>query len=193
MKDTLLEFKEKKSLVELVRIFDDDDHSQDGFIIDVSDKYCLFQQFEVFQNLGYRIFRIEDICSCTSDDVNEFRHMLLEREGIINQVKYEHKMNINSMTDIMKSFQKEYFLFTIECETLESESEEVIYDDIYFCCVGEIENDTVWINYFNSLGEWDDEWDGIKMDAITCIQFDSLYLNSYNNYMREKFEKSQEE
>ncbi len=130
-----------------------------------------------FQPDGYMFLRTRDITFARSGESERFSEMILEKEGILSQLKEPSKIDLQNWGTVFKSLQALGRNIIIECEGIEE-------GEFYIGKIVEVNNKSVSLLYFNGVGEWDVEPTDILYEEITRVSFDNRYINIMSKYLK---------
>jgi hypothetical protein len=154
--------------------------------IDVEPIYCipllLGQKLLLVQNIidfqldGYMIIRIKDISSVRSDESERFSEYIFKEEGMLNQIKVPTLINLENWKSSLQTIQTLRNNIIIECEK---------ENEFYIGKITKINSKSVFIFYFNGIGEWDQKPTEIFFKDITSVSFAGRYINIISKYIKE--------
>jgi len=150
-----------------------------GFVHGKSDTLLIMQQFHDFYYEGYAIIRLSDIVGFRSKKYERFFEQMLEKEGLLCQVKSDYSLPLNSIKETLSFFITTDILLIVECESSGNAED----DEFYIGKPIDIENSSLWFREFNGLGKWEQTEVEISINDITKIQFETPYIQIFSKYV----------
>jgi hypothetical protein len=151
-----------------------------GFVLGLGRSLVLLQQFHDFYNEGYTAIRLRDITSIRSGKSERFWGRMLRKEGILDSVGIPYKVPLTSIGALLRYFVSTRQNIIVQCESRESEDE----DGFHIGRVLSAGADSVKFHYFSATGRWDARSYEIPISAITKVEFDTPYVNTFSKYVR---------
>ena len=158
-----------------VRRDDIDGNSIQGYVLAVSDQLVALQHISDFRLEGLMILRLDDLTEVECSAASRFHNELLVREGLVQAVPFGKPFDLESWPAIIGQLSREFSLVILECEALHEPA----------FAIGRIHGlsaDTVDLEYFDGVGEWEEEMVEIEVADISCCQVDTNYLNVYRRH-----------
>lgn len=153
----------------------------EGFVFSYSDDFVFMSDLSDFNYDGFVVLRKADIVEIRCTDSEKYFENILRKENILRQVrlqKREYPFRLASMEKMFKNLRD--MKIPVIVENLYDEEEEFLIGPIK-----KVESDTVYLKYFNTIGEFDKELLGVDFDKITFFSFDSPYANLFYKYADE--------
>jgi hypothetical protein len=150
-----------------------------GFVVGMSKKLLLLHDFFDFTPIGYTAIRLADICSCRSGKYERKCEQMLEVEGILDRVGINYEVDLSSTHSLLESLQRRGQNIIVECE-YEDDSDR---DAFFIGQITELEKRFVRFRHFDETGNWEDGEYRIPFYAITQIEFDTVYVNTFSKYL----------
>lgn len=173
----LLSALERKQYLSILVDSDEEDELIQGVPVAVSEDFLVLQEISDFYFFGYQIVRIENISELKRDATDAFVEHIMRQEGIIDQVQLKHPIVLDDWKSIFQSLLPTGLAVTIQCDTFT--------DSAYFIGpVKKVDEDAVWIHYFDPEGVLSDAWEDVVFDEIVRVGFDEPYANMYSKHLR---------
>jgi hypothetical protein len=169
----------KRTKVVIERVFAGEPR-HNGFVLGVSDTLVLVQQFHDFYCEGYTAIRLADVESVRSGEHERLWERMMTGEGIMETVGIQDPPSIADMSQLLASLAERGRNISVECESLEDPDE----DDFLIGRITDLDVGKVVLRDFDALGNWGAELEEIALDAITKVQFDTPYINTFSKYLR---------
>lgn len=153
----------------------------EGFVFSYSDDFVFMSDLSDFNYDGFVVLRKADIVEIRCTDSEKYFENILRKENILRQVrlqKREYPFRLASMEKMFKNLRD--MKIPVIVENLYDEEEEFLIGPIK-----KVESDTVYLKYFNTIGEFDKELLAVDFDKITFFSFDSPYANLFYKYADE--------
>ena len=176
--DKLQEYQGALKIVRIERPFPGN-YYINGFIHYTTESLMLMHQFHDFYCEGFTIVKTSDIKDFRSSEYERFLEKVMNGEGLLEQIKYDHSVPLDDIKSSLSHFMNNQQNIIIECESRKNADD----DEFYIGRVSEIDGETVWFMGFNALGQWEKDEISIKLDTITQIQFDTPYINILTRYV----------
>ena len=146
-----------------------------GFPVQYDSQFVLVEYEYDFQMDGYKIIRTKDITELRQGTIEEFVENIFAKEGIPHHIDTCIVNIIGGFQEFFSQFQKKDSTVIIECEACE-ENKFLIGKII------KIGEEYVDIICFDALGKWDESEIRVEYQDITCITFESRYINIMSRY-----------
>jgi hypothetical protein len=127
---------------------------------------------------GFVIVRKTDVAEIKRSDNEKFFNRILKDEKIIRNIrlrKREIGFRVGEMEEMFAQLRKKNFPVIVEC-LYGSE------DSFQIGPIVQVKENKMKMDYFNSLGEFDEQPVSIKYKDITFVRIDSPYANLFYKY-----------
>jgi hypothetical protein len=149
-----------------------------GYIVDYTDDFVLFQETNDFDVDGYAIIPIKTISKIIYSNSDKYFDKILHLEGITDTIEKKHKIDLTSWATIFKSIKKSGFNVIVENEDPENTTFDI-------GPITKITKSSVYVRYFNAVGILNEQATKINWNFITIVKFDDKYTNMFSKYLRE--------
>lgn len=150
-----------------------------GFVLGMSKKWVLLHDFFDFTPMGYTAIRIADISSCRSGKYERKWEQMLAAEGILDRVGINYEIDLDSTHSLLESLQRRGQNIVVECEC-EDDSDN---DAFFIGQITKLEKRFIRLRHFDATGNWEKGVYRIPFHAITKIEFDTPYVNTFSKYL----------
>lgn len=150
-----------------------------GFVLGMSKKWVLLLDFFDFTPMGYTAIRIADISSCRSGKYERKWEQMLAAEGILDQVGINYEIDLSSTHSLLESLQRRGQNLIVECEC-EVDSDR---DAFFIGKIIKLGKRFIRFRHFDAIGNWERDVYRIPFQAITKIEFDTPYVNTFSKYL----------
>ena len=157
------------------------DPAHSGFVLELGRDLVLLHQFHDFYPEGYTALRVADIKRVRSGEHERFWEAMFRGKDLMERVGIPYEVPLDDFRSLLAALDGRGQHVIIECEDRRTEE----YDEFYIGRIVALEDETVSIRYFDSMGRWDEEPCIIACGDITKIQFDTPYINTMSKYLRE--------
>ena len=151
-----------------------------GFVLGLGRDLVLLHQFHDFYPEGYTALRVADIKRVRSGEHERFWERMFRGEGLMGRVGIPYEVPLDDFRSLLTALHGRGQHVIIECEGRETEDD----DDFFIGRVVSLDDESVSVLYFDSLGTWDDEPSVIDYADITKVQFDTPYINTITKYLK---------
>jgi len=158
-----------------VRRDDIDDNGIQGYVLAMSDQLVALQHVYDFRLEGLMILRLADLTDVECSATSRFQNDLLVREGLAQAVPFDKRFDLGSWPEAIGQLAREFSLLIIECEALHEPA-------FAIGRVHGVSGEAVELDYFNGVGQWEDERVEIEFADISSCQVDTNYLNVYRRH-----------
>ncbi len=149
----------------------------DGVVIHLAKSLVVMHEFRDFVADGILVFPRKSVVSVRNGDFEVCENRILKRSGEIKSVKkIDWLKNIHSVKDLLSSLSKRNIWPAIE-ELKDGKSA------LYVGPITGIKKNSFMIYCYDAAGNWEDAYD-IDYRNVYRIEFNSKYLNYFNEYMR---------
>jgi hypothetical protein len=155
--------------------------THNGFVLGLGRDLVLLHQFHDFYAEGYTALRVADIKRVRSGEHERFWEEMLRGEGLMDRVGIPHDVPLDDFRSLLTTLHGRGQHVIIECEDPRTAD----YDDFFIGRIVALDDETLSIRCFDSMGRWDDEPCIIAYGDITKIQFDTPYINTLTKYLKE--------
>jgi len=156
------------------------DPTHNGFVLGVGHELVLLNPFHDFYFEGYTALRVADIKRVRSGKHERFFERMFRGEGLMEQVGLRYNVPLDNFRSLLTILHSRGQHVTIECESKERWED----DDFLIGWLVVLDDETVSLLHFDSLGAWYDEPKVIAYGDITQVQFDTPYSNTFVKYLR---------
>jgi hypothetical protein len=157
------------------------DPSHSGFVLGLGRDLVLLHQFHDFYPEGYTALRVNDIKRVRSGEHERFWDRMIRGEGLMKHVGIAYEVPLDDYESLLTALHERGQHVIVECENRNTAD----YDDFFIGRIVAMDNDSVSLLSFDSMGSWDDEPSNIAFSDITQIQFDTPYINTITKYVKE--------
>ena len=177
--DKIIKIKEGIKLCHQLQIVREniDENPIDCIPLICMNELLLIQYLYDFSFDGYKIIRMDDITSVRYSDIEEFGEFILKEEGLMKKVKKPDIKNISNWEAFLKEYKELNKTIIIECEALTEQN----------FCIGKIvdvNNDSIELLCFDSVGEWEQYTRKIIFEDITSVSFNDRYSLTISKYVK---------
>lgn len=168
-----------KDIVKIERELEGEDLSCSGFIIDYSSDFLLIQNEIDFQLDGFSIVPTYTVAKIRCNKTDKFHKSILKKERIFEKdYGLTFTVELIDWKTIFKSLKTNNKIVSIEDEA---------NDETYYIIghIVRVNQKTVSIQYFDSMGQLDGESTKVRYEDITMLNFDNRYINTYSKYLKE--------
>ncbi len=150
----------------------------EGVVFSYTDDFVFMCDLCDFNYDGLVVLRKSDITKVRHSEHEEFFENILKSENIIRKIRLQKRENpfrVNTMKRMLEQLQELKLPVIFEC----------LYGSEATFQIGPIQRidiDKIYIKYFNSKGEFDNELLEIDFNEITFLRFDSPYANMFYKY-----------
>ncbi len=155
-----------------------DELSMYCFPIAMSEKLLLVLNVYDFNIDGYKIIRLEDISEVFCEDAEEFNEMIIRKEGILDNFSPEI-LDIENLKKVFNYFLKTKKNIIVQCEGYNESL-------FYVGSVSKVGKGDISLKTFDGVGIIDEKEAVIPLSKITCVSYDSRYVNIISKYIKEK-------
>ena len=180
VRDRLAKRVSQPKKVHLTRGFPGDP-IHNGFVLGLGNDLVLLHQFHDFYPEGYTVLRIADIKRVRSGEHERFWDRMIKGEGLMEQVGIAYEVPLDDFQSLLTALHGREQHVVVECEDRKTAE----YDDFFIGRVVALDDDSVSLLTFDSLGSWNTEPSIIAFSDITQIQFDTPYIRSITKYLKE--------
>lgn len=147
------------------------------FPVAMSEKLVLLANVYDFNIDGYKIIRTQDITEVFCEDAEDFNEMIIRKEGILDNFAPK-PLDVSGIKTVLNHFLKNSQNIIIQCEG---------YDEslFYVGVLKAVNKNDIELKTFDGCGVWDKEITRIPYKKITCISYESRYLNILSKYLSE--------
>jgi hypothetical protein len=177
-RDRLAKLVGKPKNVHLTRAYPGEP-THNGFVLGLD--LVLLHQFHDFSPEGYTALRVADINRVRSGEHERFSEMMFRGEGIMARVGIAHEVPLDDFRSLLTALSERCQHVIVECEGRTNAK----YDDFFIGRIVDLDNETVSVLHFDSLGTWNDVPSIIAFNDITKIEFDTPYVNTIIKYLQE--------
>jgi len=156
-----------------------DDHDIHGYVLDVSKKLVALQYVYDFNLDGLRLVRRKDITEVRRTKADAFHQKLLAAEGLERLVPFGVKFDLENWRSIIQQLEA-------SCPVLIFEDERRSDPQFEIGRVVNVADSQVKVLGFSAIARWAKKPTTIPYAALTCIQANNNYINTY----RRHFEKN---
>ena len=150
-----------------------------GYLLRMSETLLLLHQFHDFYPEGYAALLRSDVRKARSGQDERFWHCMLAGEGIFRRVGISYEVPLDDFPGLLRYLRDQGRLVTVDCESVDSPAE----DASYFGRIIALDESSVTLKEFSVRGRWWEEPSVVPFSAITKVQFDTPYLNTYARYL----------
>jgi hypothetical protein len=101
-------------------------------------------------------------------------------EGLMERVGIRYEVALDDCRSLLTTFHRRGQHVIIECESRETADD----DDFFIGRVVAIDDESVSVLQFDSMGAWYDEPSVIAYGDITQVQFDTPFINTTTKYLK---------
>jgi hypothetical protein len=152
--------------------------NHNGFVLGLGRDLVLLHQFHDFYAEGYTALRVADIKRVRSGEHERFWERMFRGEGLMERIGIFYDVPIDDFRSLLTALHGRGQPVIIECEDRNTAD----YDDFFIGRIVALDDRSVSIRHFDSLGGWEDEPSIIAYSDITKIQFDTPYINTIIKY-----------
>jgi len=153
-----------------------DGDAYDGVVIHLAKSFVVVREFRDFVADGILVFPKKSVASIRNGDFEVCENQILRRSGEIKSVKrIAWLKNIDTTKDLLSALSKRKIWPAIE-ELKDGESA------LFVGPITAIEKKSFTIYCYDAAGNWKDAYD-IDYGSVFRIEFNSKYLNYFNDYM----------
>jgi hypothetical protein len=150
-----------------------------GFVLGLGRDLVLLHQFHDFYPEGYTALRVADVKRVRSGEQERFWEVMLRGEGLMGRVGIPYEVPLDDFRSLLAALDGRGQHVVIECEDRRTPE----YDEFHIGRMVALDDDSISIRCFDSMGRWDDEPRIIAYGHITRIQFDTPYINTMIRYV----------
>ncbi len=153
----------------------------EGFVFSYTDHFVFMSDLSDFNYDGFVVLRKKDIIDVRCTESEKYFENILRQENILRNIrlqKREYPFRLNTMEKMFKSLME--MKIPVIIEKLYDEDEEFLIGP-----VKKVSDDSVYLKYFNTVGEFDKDLVKVNFDTITSFSFDSPYANLFFKYADE--------
>lgn len=169
--------------LEFVKVYITDNEEQilthfEGVIFNQNEDFIYMCDLSDFNYDGFVIVRKTDVAEIKRSDNEKFFNRILKEEKIIRNIrlrKREIGFRVGEMEEMFAQLRKKNFPVIVEC-LYGSE------DSFQIGPIVQVKENKMKMDYFNSLGEFDEQPVSIKYKDITFVRIDSPYANLFYKY-----------
>jgi hypothetical protein len=154
--------------------------THNGFVLGLGLNLVLLHQFHDFSPEGYTALRVADIKRVRSGEHERFSEMMLRGEGIMDRVGISYEVPLEDFRSLLTFLHERRQHVIVECEDRRNAE----YDDFTIGRIVNLDDVTVSVLHFDSLGTWNDVPSIIAFTDVTKIQFDTPYINTITKYLK---------
>jgi hypothetical protein len=151
-----------------------------GFILGLGRELVLLHLFHDFYPEGYSALRVADIEEVRSGENERYWEAMFRGEGLMDQVGIPYEVPLDDVRTLLAALHERGQHVIIECEDRSTAE----YDEFYIGRLVALDDETVSIRTFDSMGEWDEGPRIITYGDITRVQFDTPYINTMTKYLK---------
>lgn len=174
---------ENKNCVKITRIVGKKTTvTSNGYIVDYSDDFILFQEAGDFRVSQYNISPLNQVQKIRFSKNDQYYNQIMIWEGEVEKAGINYKVDLSNWQAIFKSLKSCGLNIIVECED----------PAIGSFTIGPIIKATkkmVYIQNFDISGFLDEEPTSIDFESITKVQFDDRYINVFSKYLRHRKSK----
>ena len=150
----------------------------EGVVFSYTDDFVFMCDLCDFNYDGLVVLRKSDITKVRHSEHEEFFEKILKSENIIRNIRLQKRENpfrVNTMKRMLEQLEELKLPVIFECLYGAEETFQI-------GPIQRIDIDKIYIKYFNSKGEFDNELLEIDFNEITYLRFDSPYANMFYKY-----------
>lgn len=178
--DQLKEYFNENSYVRITRGKKNDfERISTGYIVDLSQDFILLKEVDEFSIIGYNIIPIKTIRKLRYNDNDKYSDFIYKSEFSETElISKDFEINISSFEDVFKDLKRLDKTIISECEK---------FKHGYFAIgnLNKVENNAVFINYFDAQGRLDEKSVEHKFKWVTKITFDDNYSKVFSKYIKQ--------
>jgi hypothetical protein len=129
-----------------------------------------------FRTDGYRIYRLSDISEIRSDEHERFFERLLAAEGI--ELVPQNLPDVDS-SDWVAAIASPY----LATRLLAVEAEYLPEPEYWVGRLEQIDAESISLLCVSSIGEWESDPLEIEIGDVSCVHFDTRYLDVYSRHL----------
>lgn len=154
------------------------DPIHNGFVLGIGRDLVLLHQFHGFYPEGYTALRVADIKRVRSGEHERFWEAMLRGEGLMGRVGIRYEVPLDDFRSLLGALHGRGQHVIIECESREMADD----DEFLIGQVVALDDESVSIRHFDSMGAWYEEASVSAYGDITQVQFDTPYINTITMY-----------
>jgi hypothetical protein len=178
MKGELAKYVGRPTMVTITRIFPGESQHR-GFVLGLSDKLVLIQQWHDFYAEGYAVLRVRDIEAVESGPKEDYNTRVVALEGMMAKTGIPYDVPLDGFKSVLQVAKKRNLVVIVECESRECGS-----DDWYH--IGKVVGlnpASLSLLFFDAIGTWDWKPTVIPFTEMTKVQIDTPYANTMAKYL----------
>jgi hypothetical protein len=157
------------------------DPTHNGFVLGLGRDLVLLHQFHDFYPEGYTALRVADIKRVRSGAHERSWETMFRGEGLLDRVGIPYEVPLDDYRSLLAALHGGGQHVIIECEDRRTPED----DDFFIGPVVTLDDESVLIQHFDSMGGWYDGPSVVAFSDITKIQFDTPYINTISKYLKE--------
>jgi hypothetical protein len=146
-----------------------------GFVLGLGEELVLLHQFHDFYPEGYVALRIADIKRPRSGEHERFWERMFRDQGLMERVGISYEVPLDDFRSLLTALHGMGQHVIVECEDRKMAE----YDDFFIGRIVALDDESVSVLSFDSMGAWYDEPFVIDYSDITQVQFDTPYINTF--------------
>ena len=150
-----------------------------GYIVAFSENFVVLQETDDFIIRGYLIIPFQSITEILCSISDKYYDKIMKAEGITKKVENRHKLELKSWQTIFNSIKKLNLNVIVQNENPNDE-------DFNIGPITKVNQDSVYIQYFDPKCYIDSESTKIAFGTITVASFDDIYINTLSKYLRKR-------
>lgn len=176
--DDLKEFVGVRKMVRLTRKVSEGTFHNSGYILGLSENLVLLHGFNDFHIDGYCIYRLGDISSVRSNEMDRKWDQMLCDEGVLDNVGISYDVPLLDFPSVIRGLKAQGRNIIVDCEDCSDAPETGFHiGHIVFYKKQHFE-----MREFDTTGKWYSHPFEIRHDKVTRVEFDSPYVNIYSKY-----------
>ena len=152
-----------------------------GFVLGLGRELVLLHQFHDFYPEGYTAVRVNDIRRVRSGKHERFWETMLRGEGLMERVGIPYEVPLDDFRSLLTALHGRGQHVIVECEDRKTAE----YDDFFIGRIVAMDDESISILHFDSIGAWYDEPSVVAYGDITQVQFDTPYINTITKYLKQ--------
>ena len=157
------------------------DPIHNGFVLGIGRELVLLHQFHDFYPEGYTALRVADIERVRSGEHERFWEAMFRGEGLMERAGIPYGVPLDDFRSLLGALHGRGQHVVIECESREKAND----NDFLIGRIIALDEESVSILHFDSIGVWYDEPSVIAHGDITQVQFDTPYINTITRYLEQ--------
>jgi hypothetical protein len=154
--------------------------SHNGFVLGLGRDLLLLHQFHDFYLEGYTALLVADIKRVRSGEHERFWEEMLRGEGLMERIGISYQVPLEDFPPLLTFLHGRNQYVIVECEDRKNAD----YDDFFIGRIVSLDDESVSILGFDSVGRWENTPSIIAYSDITKIQFDTPYINTITKYLK---------